>query len=161
MVKGVQKSFREEIDTSSMSPVVRQGVARLGQVGYLAKGVAPVVGGGLLGYGALTFDRQKEQGLDAALQMVLAQPFGRFLLPAAALGSWPSACSRFSVVIPPDVAQQHHVHGRSPAALRSLDHRLQGDVVGGGTCGDAHRWPIRPVRDVRCRLPVQSPGLRR
>jgi hypothetical protein len=62
MVKGVQKSFREEIDTSSMSPVARKGVARLGQVRYLAKGVALGVVGGLLGYGALTFDRQKAQG---------------------------------------------------------------------------------------------------
>jgi len=38
--KGVQKSFGEEIDTSSMSRASREGVARLGQVGYIAKGVA-------------------------------------------------------------------------------------------------------------------------
>jgi hypothetical protein len=86
VVKGVKKSFGDEMDTSSMSPVSRQGVARLGQVGYIAKGVAFGVVGGLLGYGALTFDRQKAQGLDAALQTVLAQPFGKFLLTAVALG---------------------------------------------------------------------------
>jgi hypothetical protein len=40
MVKGMKGSFTEEIDTSSMSPVARKGVARLGQVGYVAKGVA-------------------------------------------------------------------------------------------------------------------------
>ena len=40
MVKGVTKSFSEEIDTSSMSPVAQKCVARLGQVGYIAKGVA-------------------------------------------------------------------------------------------------------------------------
>jgi len=38
VVKGVRKSFGEEIDTSSMSPVSREGVARLGQVGYSPKG---------------------------------------------------------------------------------------------------------------------------
>jgi hypothetical protein len=86
VVKGVTKSFAEEIDTSSMSPVAREGVARLGQVGYVAKGVALGVVGGLLGYAALTFDRRKAQGLDGALQTTLAQPFGRFLLTAVALG---------------------------------------------------------------------------
>jgi len=86
VVKGVNKSFVEEIDTSSMSPVAREGVARLGQVGYIAKGVALGVVGGLLSYAALTFVRQKAQGLDGALQAILAQPFGRYLLTAVALG---------------------------------------------------------------------------
>ena len=86
IVKGVTKSFSEEIDTSSMSPVVRKGVARLGQVGYIAKGVALGVVGGLLSYAALTFERKKTQGLDGALHMIVVQPFGRFLLTAVALG---------------------------------------------------------------------------
>jgi hypothetical protein len=86
VVKGVRESFSEEIDTSSMSPVARRGVARLGQVGYIAKGVALGVLGGLLGYAALTFERQNAQGLDRSLQAILAQPFGRFLLTAVALG---------------------------------------------------------------------------
>jgi hypothetical protein len=41
--------------------------------------------GGLLSYATLTFDRQ-QQGLGGAMQTILAQPFGRFLLTAAALG---------------------------------------------------------------------------
>jgi Domain of Unknown Function (DUF1206) len=86
VVKGVKQSFREEINTSSMSPAVRKGVARLGQVGYVAKGAALGVVGGLLSYATLTFDPQKAQGLDGALQTILAQPFGRFLLTAVALG---------------------------------------------------------------------------
>jgi hypothetical protein len=86
VVKGVKKSFVEEIDTSSMSPVAREGVARLGQVGYIAKGVALGVVGSLLSYAALTFERQNAQGLDGALQAILAQPFGRYLLTAVALG---------------------------------------------------------------------------
>jgi len=85
VVKGVTKSFAEEIDTSSMSPVARKSVAQLGQIGYIAKGVALGLVGGLLSYAVLTFDRQK-QGLDGAMQTILAQPFGKFLLTAAALG---------------------------------------------------------------------------
>jgi hypothetical protein len=86
VVKGVKKSFAEEIDTSPMSPVARNGVARLGQIGYIAKGVALGLVGGLLSYAALTFDRHKAQGLDGAMQTIVAQPFGRFLLTAVALG---------------------------------------------------------------------------
>jgi hypothetical protein len=86
VVKGARKSFGEEIDTSSMSPVSREGVTRLGQVGYIAKGVALGLVGGLVSYTALTFERQKAPGLDGALQTILAQPFGRFLLTAVALG---------------------------------------------------------------------------
>jgi hypothetical protein len=86
LVKGVKKSFAEEIDTSSMAPVAREGVARLGQIGYIAKGLALGLVGGLLSYATLTFDRHKAQGLDGAMQTILAQPLGRFLLTAAALG---------------------------------------------------------------------------
>jgi len=86
VVKGVRKSFSEEIDTSPMSPALRTGIARLGQVGYTARGLALVMVGGLLSYATLTFDPQKAQGLDGALQTILAQSFGAFLLTAVALG---------------------------------------------------------------------------
>ena len=86
VVKGVRKAFAEEIDTSAMSPAVRDGVQRLGQTGYVAKGVALALVGGLLSYATLSFDRQKTPGLDGAMQTILTQPLGRFLLTAVALG---------------------------------------------------------------------------
>jgi hypothetical protein len=86
IIKGVKNSFTEEINTSSMSPTARTGVLRLGQAGYIAKGVALGVVGGLLTYATVAFDRQTAQGLDGALQTILAQPFGRSLLTAVALG---------------------------------------------------------------------------
>src|SRR5678816_1253405 len=85
-IRDRKKSFVEEIDTSSMSPVAREGVARLGQVGYIAKGMALGVAGGLLSYATLTFERQKAPGLDGALHAILAQSYGRYLLTAVALG---------------------------------------------------------------------------
>lgn len=85
VVKGVKKSFLEEILTSTMSPVARQGTIRLGQIGYIAKGVAIGTVGGLLTYTTVTFDPQR-QGLDGALQTILAQPSGRFLLTVLAFG---------------------------------------------------------------------------
>lgn len=84
--KGLRKSFIEEIDTSSLSSQAQQGVLRLGQVGYVTKGIAYGLVGGLLSYAALTFDVRKASGLDGALQTILAQPFGRWLLSAMAFG---------------------------------------------------------------------------
>ena len=85
VVKGVKKSFLEEIVTSSMSSVARQGAIRLGQIGYIAKGISVGAVGGLLTYATVTFDPQME-GLDGALQTILAQPSGKFLLTVLALG---------------------------------------------------------------------------
>ena len=86
VVKGVRKSFAEEIDMGSVPPAARQGVARLGQVGYIARGLAFGLVGGLLSYAALTFDPQQARGLDGAMRTILAQPFGQFLLTVVALG---------------------------------------------------------------------------
>jgi len=82
----VTATFTEEIDSSSMPRAARQGMARLGQVGYVTKGVALGVVFGLLGYAALTFEQSKARGLDGALQTILAQPFGRLLLTTVGLG---------------------------------------------------------------------------
>jgi len=86
VVKGVTASFSEEIDSSSLPPAAQQGVERLGQVGYVTKGIALGVVGGLLGYAAMTFEQSKARGLDGAMQTILAQPFGRFLLTTVGLG---------------------------------------------------------------------------
>lgn len=56
------------------------------RIEYIAKGLALGLVGGLLSYAALTFDRQQAPGLDGALQTILAQPSGRLLLTAVAVG---------------------------------------------------------------------------
>jgi hypothetical protein len=86
IVKGVRVKIGDEIDLDAMSARMRQVAERLGQVGYATTGVAFGIVGGLLTYAALTFDQRQSQGLDGAMQTVLAQPFGRFLLTAVALG---------------------------------------------------------------------------
>lgn len=84
--KGIRRSFSVEIDTSSLSSAAQKGVLHLGQVGYITKGMALGMVGGLLSYAGWTFDWQKAPGLDAALQTVLEQPFGRWVLSAMAFG---------------------------------------------------------------------------
>lgn len=86
MYRGVKKKFLKDIDTSSLSPSARQTITRLGQIGYVAKGVGLAVVGLLFGYAAITFDPNKARGLDGAMRTIAAQPFGQILLTAVALG---------------------------------------------------------------------------
>lgn len=86
VVKGLKRSFMKEIDTAQASAAQVRVVERLGQVGYLAKGIAFVVVGGLLGYAAITFDASESTGLDGAMRTILDAPFGQWLLTLVALG---------------------------------------------------------------------------
>lgn len=86
VVKGAKKSFMKEIDTSSASAGEVRVIQRMGQAGYLAKGAAFVVVGGLLAYAAITFDPEKSTGLDGAMHTILQAPFGQWLLSLVAVG---------------------------------------------------------------------------
>lgn len=61
-------------------------IVRLGQAGYVAKGVSLGIVGGLSVLAAWTYDPQKAGGLDTALQTLLDQPLGPYLLTLVALG---------------------------------------------------------------------------
>lgn len=58
----------------------------LGRVGYVAKGIALVIVGGLVVFGAITSDPEKAGGLDGSLKALSQVPFGVFLLVLIALG---------------------------------------------------------------------------
>jgi hypothetical protein len=58
----------------------------LGRVGYIAKGVALIVVGGLVTFGAITADPKKAGGLDGSLKALTQIPFGVVLLVLIALG---------------------------------------------------------------------------
>lgn len=58
----------------------------LGTIGYVAKGVAFGIVGGLFVWAALTHDPAKSGGLDQALARVLQQPAGPWLLGAISVG---------------------------------------------------------------------------
>lgn len=57
-----------------------------GRTGYIARGVAFTLVGGLFGYAAVTHEAKKSGGLDQALVEVLDQPFGPALLCALGVG---------------------------------------------------------------------------
>lgn len=85
VVQGIQKKFMDQID-KGMSARMRSAVEKVGVAGYVARGVALVVVGGLFGYAAITFDPAKASGLDGAFRLIVTAPFGRILLTVVALG---------------------------------------------------------------------------
>jgi hypothetical protein len=83
---GLSEKHSKELAAEGKSGQAGPAYLLLGKVGYVAKGIAIGLVGGLFCYAALTHDPKKSGGLDAALQQVLEQPFGRFLLGAIGVG---------------------------------------------------------------------------
>ena len=79
--KAFRKSFHDELDTTLTGAKLR-----LTQAGFVGKGIAIGIVGALFLWAALDADAQKAGGLDKALQQVLQQSFGMWLLLALALG---------------------------------------------------------------------------
>lgn len=82
---GWQKKFLEDLSLPA-DQRVRTTAVRIGQIGFIAKGLALALVGVLVVAAALSFDPQKASGLDVALKTLAAQPFGPWLLLATALG---------------------------------------------------------------------------
>jgi hypothetical protein len=83
---GWKRKFERKLTFGTALPKTRKSAIRAGQVGYMAKGVAFGIVGILLLQAAVTSDSGKSRGLDAALHTLAAQPYGKFLLLAVAIG---------------------------------------------------------------------------
>jgi uncharacterized protein DUF1206 len=85
-VKGIRKSFVDDLDMTDLPRGTQQWVRRLGVVGYVAKGVTFCIVGILVGVAAIQHDPKEAGGLDAALKTLASQPFGTVALFVVALG---------------------------------------------------------------------------
>jgi hypothetical protein len=86
VVYGARKLFEKRLMTGRMSGRTRTLTLRLGQVGYVAKGIAFAIVGLLIAVAALRHDASRSRGLDAALHELAAKPYGVFLLVLIAAG---------------------------------------------------------------------------
>ena len=84
--QGWSDKFLEKLDGGPKRRETSKAYRALGKIGFIAKGVAIGVIGGLLVFAAVTHDAQKSAGLDQALQEIARQPFGQALLAAVAVG---------------------------------------------------------------------------
>ena len=86
IVYGAKRKFEDKLQVGQMSQRIRMLARRLGQLGYIAKGIAFAIVGVLLLDAALTHNPAKSRGLDAALRTLVHQPYGVFLLIAVGIG---------------------------------------------------------------------------
>lgn len=86
IVKGAKKKFKRDLEARATSGPSGSTVVRLGQVGYIAKGVSLGVVGGLFVWAAATYDADKAGGLDVALRKLLDTGVGPWLLALVAAG---------------------------------------------------------------------------
>ena len=80
------EKFRDHLTSDGESGDTGTAYVWFGKIGYAAKGLAIGIVGMLFGYAAVTHEPNKSGGLDQALQKVLQQPFGPYLLGLIALG---------------------------------------------------------------------------
>jgi hypothetical protein len=86
VIRAWTEKFAEHLSAEGKSGEAGTAYIWFGKIGYCAKGVAIGIIGVLFTYAAVTHDPKKSGGLDAALQTVLEQPFGPFLLAVIAAG---------------------------------------------------------------------------
>jgi hypothetical protein len=85
VVKGAKKKFLDDLRTAGGGSVGTT-VTRLGQAGYIAKGVALAVVGVLFVVAAAQADPSEASGLDGALKTLGEQPGGQVILVVVGLG---------------------------------------------------------------------------
>lgn len=83
---GLSEKFKEHLTAEGKSGDVGTAYVWFGKAGYVAKGIAIGIVGGLFVYAALSHEPKKSGGLDDALHTVLEQPFGPILLGVIAIG---------------------------------------------------------------------------
>ena len=83
---GWKRKFTRHLNTQQMPAGTRQPIIKLGVAGYLAKGVAYAIAGGLFVIAAVNYDADKARGLDAALNTLAGSSWGVWLLGLIAVG---------------------------------------------------------------------------
>jgi hypothetical protein len=84
--RGLTGKFEKRLDTSEMGPVMGRTIDVLGTVGLVARSLVLALAGYLLIRAAIDYAPDEASGLDGTLRTVAAQPFGRILLTATAIG---------------------------------------------------------------------------
>ena len=84
--KGFTDDYAKHLDAEGRSGQTGKAYLMFGKVGYIGKGIAIAIVGGLILYGGLTHDAKKSGSLDQALHKLLTYPFGQVMLVVVAAG---------------------------------------------------------------------------
>ncbi|MDQ1558172.1 MAG: hypothetical protein QOD32_1232 [Pyrinomonadaceae bacterium] len=84
--KGYTAKFRKRLKTGEMSERGILWATRSGRFGFIARGIVFLIVGGFLIVAAWHYDSSQAKGLDGALQVLIQQSYGKWLLGGVALG---------------------------------------------------------------------------
>jgi hypothetical protein len=84
--KGFTEDYAKHLDAEGKSGSAGSAYLLFGKVGYIGKGIAIAIVGGLVLYGGVTHDATKSGNLDQALHKVLTYPYGVVMLVVIAAG---------------------------------------------------------------------------
>jgi hypothetical protein len=84
--KGFTEKYAKHLDAEGKSGTAGKAYLMFGKVGYIGKGIAIAIVGGLILYGGATHDAKQSGSLDQALHKVSSYPFGVVLLVVVAAG---------------------------------------------------------------------------
>ncbi len=84
--KGYTAKFRKRLKVGEMSERSMLWATRSGRFGFIARGVVFCIVGGFLIQAALHYDSSEAKGLDGALELLIRQSYGKWLLGLVALG---------------------------------------------------------------------------
>jgi len=83
---GLSHRFEDHLRTSSMGPIQRRWLPRLGVLGHTARGVVAALVGAFLVQAALEHDPTEAVGIDGALRRLADRPYGTPMLVVVAAG---------------------------------------------------------------------------
>ncbi|CUU53935.1 protein of unknown function (DUF1206) [Parafrankia irregularis] len=86
LAKGVTTGFEEKLERARMRPALLRAARRIGQVGYLARGVVFGLAGVFVVKAAVDFDPDEAKGFDGTLRSIADQAYGQVLLACCAAG---------------------------------------------------------------------------
>ena len=84
--RGFTEKYAKHLSGEGKSGQTGKAYLLFGKIGYIGKGIAIAIVGGLILYGGITHDASKSGNLDQALHKVLTYPFGQVLLVLIAAG---------------------------------------------------------------------------
>lgn len=84
--RGATKGFKKDLEAGAGTGHVGSAIIGAGMAGYIARGIAFAILGGLIVWGAWTNDPEKAGGLDSALRTLGQQPAGAVALIAVGIG---------------------------------------------------------------------------
>jgi hypothetical protein len=84
--KGYAAKFRKRLKAGEMSERGMRWAMRSGRFGFIARGIVFCIVGGFLIQAALHYDSSEAKGLDGALQLLIQQSYGKWMLGLIALG---------------------------------------------------------------------------